>query len=276
MLKYLTLKELTMIKNRLFSGFILIFCLCLVTGAGAVSLSEATTIGKDNLKRLVNQSHHYQFEYDTVITLPVHSRTIKKDDFYLLYFIKDNVFQAEMEVDKKTGTPTLLAMNKMAPPYHELVDGTFNYKYFSLDSIMIHGFRRTRIEPDSARLVYFGVIPKLGKRGVVWELFSKNVVTYISLGGPTMSYDQVVHDMNNTQREPGNYAADSIRYIDLKNEIDRLQSLTTDEMNNLQLTTDDIIVQVNLLKGQIREITHRFPDLERRLDKRKEGLVNEH
>ena len=43
-------------------------------------------------------------------------------------------FQVEMEVDKVTGDPTILARGKMSQPYHPLHTGTFNYRYFNIDS----------------------------------------------------------------------------------------------------------------------------------------------
>jgi hypothetical protein len=148
-------------KNR-----ILIYAAIMLALAGmaaaAVSLDQAIKIGKDNFKRLVEQSYHYKVEYNQVFGLPVHSKVIWKKDFYLLYFLKDSIFQVEMEVDKESGKASILAVGRMAQPYHELLEGTFCHKYFSVDSILDLSSKRFRLQPDSLRLVYFGVNPRLG------------------------------------------------------------------------------------------------------------------
>ena len=230
-----------------------------------VSLKDAIKIGKDSLQQMMDQSHHFRVEYDTIVALPVHSKTIWKGDFYLLYFIKQNVFQVEMEVDKATGEPTVLAIGKMAQPYHELVDGTFNYKYFSVDSMMDHGFRRMRINPDSVRLDFFGVIPKLGKRGVVWEIFSPKGIEYISLGGPSLTYDQLITDMNVSQDQQGNYTADSIRAEDLIEEIERFQAMTPEEQQKLKMNDDDVHMMIKKYRGELDDIYVKFPGLRKRV-----------
>ena len=68
-------------------------------GAGAsadLSIEKAIQKGNDNIKQMINQSYHYRIEYDTVMAIPVHSRIKWKNDFYLLYFLQDKYFKAEM------------------------------------------------------------------------------------------------------------------------------------------------------------------------------------
>ncbi len=235
----------------------------LLSGAAMadVSLEQAKKIGEDNLKSLIDQSYHYRIEYDTVLVLPVYSKTIWKDDFYLLYFLKDDYFQAEMEVDKKTGEPSILAMGTMSPPYLALHTGTFNYRYFSADSIMLYASLRNRIQQDSARLVYFGVIPRLGKRGVVWEVFSSKKTDYISPGGPNFTLHQIVRDMNVSQRKGGNFPADSIRMVDIMAEITRLQAMTDKELrdNDRNAGTRDSLI--NSLMDERQVLIRHFPKL---------------
>ncbi len=253
-----------MIKNEFpVFGFVVLVLACLLSGAALadVSLDEAKKIGEDNLKSLIDQSYHYRIEYDTVLVLPVYSKTVWKDDFYLLYFLKDNYFQAEMEIDKKTGRPSILAMGTMAPPYLALHTGTFNYRYFSADSILYYASLRNRLKQDSARLVYFGVIPRLGKRGVVWEVFSSKGADYISPGGPNFTLYQLVMDMNLSQRKGGNFAADSIRMVNITAEITRLQAITDEELRESQRyprTRDSLI---NSLMDERNVLIRHFPKL---------------
>ena len=232
-----------------------------VSAQADVSRKKAIKIGKKNFQKLIDESYHYKVEYDDIIALPVHSKTIWKNDFYLLYFLKDNQFQVEMEVDKKTGEPTILAIGIMSPPYHEQLDGTFSDKYFNADSVMNIGFRRFRMEQESVRLVYFGVIPRLGKRGVIWELFSGEGRKYISMTGATIKIDQLICDLNTNQRREGNFAADSIRLEDLVAEITRLNSLTETEQNRIKLTPERLDSLTGAHKQEIETIYKKFPKL---------------
>ncbi len=235
----------------------------LLSGAALadVSLDGAKKIGEDNLKSLIDQSYHYRVEYDTVLVLPVKSKTVWKDDFYLLYFLKDDYFQAEMEVDKKTGEPSILSMGTMAPPYLALHTGTFNYRYFTADSILHYASLRHRMKQDSTRLVYFGVIPRLGKRGVVWELFSRKGISYVSPGGSYLTSYQLIQDMNLSQRKGGNFIADSIRMADISAEIERLQAMTDEELrqNERYPRTRDSLI--NSLIDERNVLIRHFPKL---------------
>jgi hypothetical protein len=266
-----------MIKCKHFLTPVLMIALALAAVAVAeVGLKDAVKIGKKNIQQLVEQSHRYQVEYDTIISLPVHSRTIYKGDFYLLYFLRGSRFQAEMEVDKKTGAATLLAVEKMSQPYHERPDNQFHYKYFNVDSVLQQAFLRNRIKCDSARLVYFGVMPILGKRGVIWEVFSPDGVNYLSLGGPVMNQDQIISTMNTHQREPGNYTADSIRLTELVADIKRLDTLTEASLLPLKLTPTQADSLMQWQKDEMEKIYVRFPDLRTRvkLDEKKPDSTN--
>jgi hypothetical protein len=226
-----------------------------------VSLDRAKKIGEENLKSLIDQSYHYRVEYDTVIVLPVFSKTVWKDDFYLLYFLKDDYFQAEMEVNKTTGKPSILAMETMAPPYLALHTGTFNYRYFNADSILHYATVRNHRKQDSARLVYFGVIPRLGKRGVVWEVFSSQGISYISPGGSWYTLDELVMDLNTYQRKGGNFAADSIRMADIMAEIKRLQAITDEELNETRRYPQTRDSLINSLMDERDTLIRHFPKL---------------
>ena len=249
-------------KIRIFAAILLMFAMIPAGSAGAaISASKARDIGKKNLKRLTDQSYHYRVEYDTVIVLPVHSKTIWKNDFYLLYFLKDDYFQVEMEVDAQTGNPAILAMGKMSQPYIETPAGTFNHRYFCIDSILHFGTIRQRLQQDSARLVYFGVIPKLGKRGVIWELFSGEGPVYISMAGPLIKLEQLIRDINISQRTGGNFPADSIRMKEIMAEIDRLNSLSHEERTQLQLKPQSYDSVMAALKEERQKILMKFPVL---------------
>lgn len=250
------------IKSFAAAALVIIFAMSAGVEA-EVDLKEAKKIAEKSLKKLIDQSYHYRMEYDTVIVLPVHSKTIWKNDFYLLYFLKDDYFQVEMEIDKETGTPAILSMGKMAPPYHEMHTGTFNHRYFCADSMLQSTTIRNRIEQDSVRLVYFGVIPKLGKRGVVWEVFSSEGASYISLSGPSISFEQMVRDINLTQQKRGNIVADSIRMIDIMAEISRLGTLTDSEKRELQLYPQTLDSLIAALKDERKELIIKFPKLGR-------------
>ncbi len=243
-------------------GILLVALLALSAAAfGEISQKEAIKIGKKNLGDLMRQSHHFQAEYDTVIALPVHSRVVWKDDYYLLYFLKNDRFQVEMEVSRKNGRPTVLAVGQMSEPYYQRTDSTFSYRFFSVDSAKAQAFQRNRLQPDSVRLVYFGVVPKLGKRGVIWETFSTEDVGYISLGGPSITPEEMVSEINKNQRGPGNYAADSIRIREAAAEIKRLSSLTPAQRDQLALNPAKFDSLVQNQKDRMEEVYTRFPDL---------------
>jgi hypothetical protein len=249
-----------MMKNK--GLFLILFTLALAVGAQAdISLEEAIKMGKENIRKMMDQSYHYRIEYDTIICLPVHSKIIWKDDFYLLYFLKDDYFKAEMEINKKTGSAAVLALGKMSPPYHQLNTGIFNHKYFNVDSVKHHAFRRQQLEQDSARLVYFGVTAKLGKRGVIWENFSADGISYISLGGATLTIRQLIKGMHSSQKSKGNYIADSIKYMELETEINRLKNLTSDQLDELDITETrlDSLINANVDKQNL--LRRRFPRL---------------
>lgn len=229
--------------------------------SGDISPEKAMEIGETNLQKLIDQSYHYRVDYDTVICLPVHSRTSLKNDFYLLYFLNENYFQVEMEIDKTTGTPVILAMGKMSPPYHAVHIETFSHRYFNADSILYHAGRRQRMEQDSVRLVYYGVIPRLGKRGVIWESFSSEGVTYFSLDGAQLGADDIVREINTNQHAAGNYAADSIRLEEIDTEMHRLAELTGEQKQELNLTARAYDSLMTALRDEKREITLRFPKL---------------
>lgn len=248
--------------------FILI--LITLTIAASVALAEltidqATEAGKKSIQRLTDNSYHYRIEYDTIITLPVHSKHIAKNDFFLLFFLKDDYFQAEVEVDKVTGESTLLSVGKISQPYNDKPGKTFNHKYFNYDSILVYGLKRSRLEQDSARLVYFGVIPRLGKRGVVWESFYSRGTQYISFSGQTLTSYQLVRDMNATQRKQGNFAADSIRLVDIIDDIGRLKTLSDVERRGLDLKPEKVDSLVDSYIGDIEVIYIKYPDLRRRV-----------
>lgn len=251
-------------RIKTFAVVLLAVLFAAATAAEAgISAEKARKIGEQNLKKLLDQSYHYRVEYDTVIVLPVHSKTVWKNDFYLLYFLKDDYFQVEMEVDAETEEPAILAMGKMTPPYLDMHTGTFNHRYFCLDSIMESTSIRQRMQQDSAQLVYFGVIPKLGKRGVVWEVFSAEGINYISLGGPNLSFEQLVRDLNTMQLRGGNFIADSIRTEEIMNELSRLSQLSDAEKRDLKMFPQVYDSLVNALKAERKEIIIKFPNLGR-------------
>jgi hypothetical protein len=204
--------------------------------------ADAVAIGKENINRLVNRSYHYHIEYDTVICLPVYSKFINRNDFYLLYFLKNDGFQAEVEIDKVSGGATLLSYGVMPQPYVPMYDLSFNYSYFDPDSVLTL-FRKQRPiqEIDSARLVYFGIIPKLGKRGALWEIFAYNGPYYFSFLGKEEKLDDLIDEVNLKKTEFGNPTADSIRILDLEREVARLGNLTDEEIKQIpDLTREKI------------------------------------
>lgn len=259
-----------MSKRNYFLASILVPALALALALTApasaqTSLKDAIKTGKKNIQRLMDEAHRYPIEYDTVIALPVHSRTIYKGDFYLLYFLRGPKFQAEVAVDKKTGTATLLTVGKMVQPYHDRPGDLFHYKYFDVDSVFQQALQRNRIKADSARLVYFGVTPLLGKRGVIWEIFSPDGINYLSLAGPIVYRDQILSSMNTHQRGPGNYTADSIRLTELADDIRRLDSLTEASLAPLKLTTVQADSLIQSERDEMETIYTRFPDLRKRV-----------
>lgn len=248
--------------------FTLILITLLATASialGELTIEQATEAGKKSIQRLTDNSHHYRIEYDTIIALPVHSKHIMKNDFYLLYFLKDDYFQAEVEVDKVTGESTLLSVGKISQPYNDKPGKTFNHKYFNNDSILEYGFKRFRLEQDSARPVYFGVIPRLGKRGAVWELFYSQGTKYVNFAGRTLSNNQLVREMNASQRRQGNFAADSIRLVDIIEDIVRLKALTAEERRQLDLKPEKIDSLVGSYMGDVEVTYMKYPDLRRRV-----------
>jgi len=257
-------KKPKMNKSKILAVVVLMISF-IATGAvqAEISADKARDIGEKNLKRLTEQSYHFRVEYDTVVVLPVHSKTVWKNDFYLLYFLKDDYFQVEMEIDRETGDPIILAMGKMSQPYQETPTGIFNHRYFCVDSILHFGSIRQRLEQDSARLVYFGVIPKLGKRGVIWELFSNEGPAYISMGGPQIKLEQLIRDINISQQKGGNYPADSIRMAEIITEMDRLKSLSHEEKVGLQLKPQSYDSLMAALKEEHKSILIKFPGLGR-------------
>ncbi len=242
----------------------LVLLFAAATGAEAgISAKKAKKIGEKNLKKLLEQSYHYRIEYDTVIVLPVHSKTVWKNDFYLLYFLKDDYFQVEMEIDAETEEPAILAMGKMSKPYHEMHTGTFNHRYFCLDSVMHYTTIRQRLQQDSAQFVYFGVIPKLGKRGAIWEVFSSEGTNYISLGGPNLTIEQLVRDLNTMQHKGGNFIADSIRISEIMIEMSRLNQLSDAEKRELKMYPQVYDSLITALKEERKSIIVKFPNLGR-------------
>lgn len=251
-----------MMKSKITVLFFLLIVLTFAAGAWAdVSLEEAIRTGRDSIQKMMDQSYHYRIEYDTVIGLPVHSKIIWKGDFYLLYFLKDDYFKAEMEVDKETGKTAVLALGKMSPPYHQLNTGLFNHKYFNADSVKNHTLRRERVEPDSARLVYFGVTARLGKRGTIWECFSDEKITYLSLSGATLTINQLIKGVNSSQQSKGNYIADSIKYSELEAEIEHLRSLSPDQLKEFDLTPETLELKISEYVEMQDELRRRFPKL---------------
>jgi hypothetical protein len=257
-------KRLNMKMTKFQVAACLLVLLVLASVAAAeVTVKKARKIGKKNIEKMMDQSYHYRIEFDTIIVLPVHSKIVWKNDFYLLYFLKDGYFQVEMEVDKKTGDPTILTKGKMSRPYFDLPDGTFNYKYFNADSMMSYATKRQRLQQDSVRLVYFGVVPRLGKRGVLWEIFSTEGVVYYSMRGPSLTMEQVVRDLNLEQHKLGNYTVDSLRMIDIMKEIDRLETLTGAEKRELKLYPQTKDSLVAALMDERKQLIIKFPNLGR-------------
>ncbi|MEE9441944.1 MAG: hypothetical protein V3V99_04685 [candidate division Zixibacteria bacterium] len=231
-----------------------------------VSRDKAIEIGKEDIRKLTDQSYHYRVDYDTIIILPVHSKSMRRDNFYLLYFLKDGFFQAEIEVNKKTGKTALLSIEKMSPPYYEMHNGKFSYHHYDPDSVIVKVKKRHSITTDSLRLVYFGIIPKFGKRGVVWEIYSARGTHYQIPGAGMVTRQNIIRDLNQSQWFPGNHAADEIRYKELMEEIERINNLTEDDRNELNLTPEKLQEYIDTLEGEKKDILLRFSAL-RKLEK---------
>lgn len=236
-------------------------CLIAATASADVSSKKAIDIAKDNLNKLVDQTYHYRLDYDSVFVIPVHSKVIWKNDFYLVYFLNNNFFEAEVEVDAKTGDAALLAMKKMAQPYYEVHTGEFNYRYFNADSVAVIMHKRHSIYVDSARMVYFGVIPKLGKRGAIWEVLSNTEPRYQSLSGASLTYEQIAREINASQRAAGNFTADEIRMDEINAELKRLGELTPDQRKELKLSDEKYAEYREKLESEKKDILMRFTEL---------------
>lgn len=225
-----------------------------ISDRNKIDAKEAIKIAKASLQKLLDESYHYRVDYDSLIIVPVHSRTIWKNDFYLIYFLKDGYFQAEMEVDRATKKATVLSMGKISQPYRAGGQGTFSLRYFVNDSVKHFAKRRQRVEIDSVRMVYFGVAPKFGKRGVCWETFSTDGPRFISLSGAILDSKQLVLELNGYQFAKGNRYRDSIRVVELLSELDRLEGLPPEERDELKIdqqTYDSLITSCNVELGEI-------------------------
>jgi hypothetical protein len=256
-----------MSKKQNFALIVLALLLAVSAAQAEKSLKDAVKIGKANLGPLLAQMYLTPIEYDSLCAVPVHSRIFSRNDFYLLYFLKEKKFQAEMVVDKKTGSAEIISVGKVSPPYFATMNGDFNSKYFNADSITVDGTKRYHLKPDSVRLVYLGVTPLLGKRGVVWELFSTEGVQYISLGAMSTTPQQLYRDMNVSRQNAGNFTADSIRGAETLARIARLTVMTPDQMKLFNLTpraVDSIKKALTASKDSI--YMTRFPDLQGKLE----------
>ncbi|MCK5125228.1 MAG: hypothetical protein KAR42_03140 [candidate division Zixibacteria bacterium] len=245
---------------RLIVLLIIILSLFMFTTNSQADVSEkkAIKIAKKSIDKLTDQSYHYRAEYDSVFAITVHSRIIWKNDFYLVYFLNNNYFEAEVEVDKKTGEAVLLALKKMAQPYYDMHNGTFNYRYFDPDSVVINTKKRHSVEADSIRMVYFGVIPKLGKRGTIWEIFHADGIRYQSLGGASLTRSQIIQDLNMNNHRAGNFTKDEIRYDELNVELKRLVALTDEEKEALNLSQKKYDKYIKKIENEKKELLIRF------------------
>ncbi len=256
-------------QTRFLFSLLIIICLLLPASIIAgVSQDKAVKIAKKNLNNLTDQTYHYRIDYDSVIAIPVHSKIKWKNDFYLVYFLNNDYFEAEVEVDKETGNAVLLALKKMSQPYYELHTGTFNHRYFTPDSISVVMKKRHSLDVDSLRLVFFGVIPKLGKRGVIWEAHYNGGIRYQSLSGAALTAEQIVRELNSAQREAGNYTADEIRMGEINRELKRLEELTEAEIKDLKLSDEKIAEYKQQLDLEKKDILLRFTDLGKKKEKK--------
>lgn len=232
-----------------------------ISDKNKIEVEEAITIGKAGLQKLLDESYHYRVEYDSLVVVPVHSRIIWKNDFYLIYFLKDGYFQAELEVDRATGKATILSIGKISQPYRPIGGGMFNLRYFMGDSVMIFAERRQSLKIDSTRMVYFGVAPKLGKRGVCWETFSGEGPRYISLTGAISTSEEMIREINFYQYANGNRFADSIKAVELLGELDRLEGMTDGERRQLKIHRQTHDSLINNCKTELEAIYGRFRQL---------------
>ncbi len=248
-------------KQVVMLGLLLLAMVVSVTAGDRISEKKARNIGEYEINRLIAQSYHYRIEYDTVVCVPVHSKTVWKNDFYLLYFLHEDQFQAEMEVDAVTGDAALLAIDEMGPPYLPHPSGLFRYRFFDPDSIAEQGYRYVRGKVDSVRLVYFGVIPKLGKRGVIWEVWGADGPVYIHINGAKTSISSVVNDLNSRVDNIGSIVVDSIQLREYVNTVERLRSMTPEELTALDIQPPEVDSLIVIYKDSIETIYKRFPRL---------------
>jgi len=231
-----------------------------------MSVKDAIKTAKKNLGPLLAARYLYPLEYDSVLALPVHSKIQTKDDFYLVYFLAANKFQAEMAINKKTGHAELLSFGKISQPYFASLNSDFNFKYFSVDSMMLDGTRRLHLKPDSVRMVYLGVTPLLGKRGVIWELFTTEGVSYISMGAVSMDARQLFKDMNMSMHDTGNFTADSLKGVELLGCINRLDKITPEQLRRFKLTPEKAEAAKKALMAARDTLYLHFPELQGKLE----------
>lgn len=233
---------------------------------GAMTTKDAETIAKKSLEshlagRLLNP-----VQYDSILTIPVHSRTINRNDFFLLYFLKDQQFRAEMAVDAKTRTATLLSSEKILPPYFDTQNGKFNFRYFNADSIKEEAVRRFRLTPDSVRMVFFMVTPQLGRRGTIWEIFTSQGIKYIHLGATAIEIAALYKELNQSQKEKGNYAADSLRVREIVDMLKRAEALNPEQIKLFMHTSRSLDSLRAALVMEKTGIYLRFPDMRGRFE----------
>ena len=244
----------------------ILLALAISAAQAAMSAKDAIKTAKKNLVPLLAAMYLEPVEYDSVLALPVHSRLQAKNDSYLVYFLAAKRFQAEMTVDAKTGKAEILSVGQISPPYFATLNGEFNIKYFSLDSIMLDATRRMHLKPDSARLVYLGITPLLGRRGVIWEIFTTEGVSYISIGAVSIVARQLYKDMNMSMRNTGNFVADSLKGADLLGRIGRLSKMTPEQLKRFDLTSGKAeVVKMELTASKDSLYLH-FPELQGKLE----------
>ncbi len=232
-----------------------------ISDKNKIDVDKAISIAKSSLQSLLDESYHYQVEYDSLLVIPVHSRIIWKNDFYLIYFLQQGYFQAELEVDRATGKGTILSLGKISQPYRPVSGGLFNHRYFVADSVKFFAERRQRLEIDSTRMVYFGVAPKFGKRGVCWETFSGEGLRYISLSGSILTSEELLREINFNQFENGNRYRDSIRVGELLGEIARIEGLTGGERRELKIYKQAADSLTKSYNSELESIYSRFRQL---------------
>jgi hypothetical protein len=248
--------------------FALVFFTALTVAAAQAEMSpkDAVKAAKKNLGPLLTAMYLDPIEYDTALALPVHSRLMAKNDFYLVYFLAARKFQAEMAIDKKTGKAEILAVGQISPPYFASMNGDFNLKYFSIDSMTEDATRRTHLKPDSVRLIYLGITPLLGKRGTIWEIFTTEGISYISFGAVSIDPRQLYKDMNMSMRNLGNFVADSLKGADLLARIGRLSKLTPEQLKKFDLTPEKTQAAKTTLTAAKDSLYLHFPELRGKLE----------